>query len=304
MIITLTGNNSYGLQRRSRQLTSQFVKKYGELALERLDASQTTAVAILEAVQSLPFLATRKMVVVRDLAANVEAAVVVEQIIEAAGDDTDLVIIESNPDKRTAYYKLLAKKTKLESFDELDARALAGWSVDEAKNLGGRINLADANYLVERLGANQQLLANELAKLVLYQPQIDRAAIDLLTEPTPQSKIFDLLDSAFAGNKARTLALYKEQRALKVEPPEILAMLGWQLKALAVAKLGEGKSSAAIAADFGMNPFVINKSARLVRHMEMDKLKNLVNEALDMDYKSKTSALDLDEALKTYLVTI
>lgn len=301
MIIGLTGDNSYGLKQRLGELTSAFIKKHGELALERLDADEIESAAILETIQSLPFLASRKMVILRDLSANTTAAERVEQIIDAAGDEIDLIIVEPLPDKRTSYYKVIQKRTQLEIFEELDPRGLAGWLVQEAKKLGGQINQADASYLVERVGANQQLLASELIKLVTYEPQVSRQTIDLLTEPNPQTKVFDLLDAAFAGNKTKTLKLYAEQRAQKIEPQVILAMIAWQLRVLTVIKLGAGKSP---AKDFGLNPYVASKSSCLAAEISIQKLKNLVGEALDIDYSSKTSSLDLDEALKTYLITI
>ncbi len=70
----------------------------------------------------------------------------------------------------------------------------------------------DAKYLVMRVGANQQTLSNELAKLLSYDKAITRQTIDLLTEQTPQSTIFELLDAAFAGNSKKAMELYAEQR--------------------------------------------------------------------------------------------
>ena len=304
MIASLVGSNSFALKQRQDELINGFVSKYGDLGLERIDATEAEAPAILEAVQSLPFLATRKMVVLRDLGANSAAAENVEQIIAAAGDQVDLVVVESAPDKRTSYYKTLAKKTNLESFEGLDAYSLSKWLVDESTRLGGQISSTDATYLVERLGPNQQMLANEVAKLITYNPQVSRETIDLLTEPTPQTKVFDLLDAAFAGNAARALSLYDEQRAQKVEPQMILAMIAWQLRILTALKLGSGKSSGQVAKDFGINPYVLSKSSRLANELTAQKLKDLVNQALDIDYKSKSTSLNLDEALKNYIVTL
>jgi hypothetical protein len=35
-----------------------------------------------------------------------------------------------------------------------------------------------------------------------------------------------------------------------------------------------------------------------------DKLRQMVSEALEIDIKGKTTSLDLDEALKTYITTL
>lgn len=304
MVITLTGGNFYSLKKRLDQLTDSFVKEQGEFALQKIDAQEADPAAILEAVQSLPFLASRRMVVVRNGSANKSISGHIEQIIDSAGDTTDIIFYEPEPDKRGSYFKVLKAKTQLEEFNELDARGLAKWLADEAKKQGGSLTLADANYLVERVGTNQQLLANELDKLITYEPKISRAQIDLLSEKTPQSKVFDLLDAAFAGDKERALELYADQRAQKVEPQAIMAMIAWQLKLLALAKLGADKSPQQIAKDAGLSPYPVMKAQNLARKIEGNKLRQMVGEALEIDEKGKTKNINLDEALKTYIISL
>jgi DNA polymerase-3 subunit delta len=304
MIITLTGSNSFVLRRRLNELIDKFVKDHGDLALERIDAEEVEDQSILEAMQNLPFLATRKMVVVHELGQNKQAIEKIEQIIDATSEDTDLVLYEPITDKRTSYFKTLKAKTQLEEFNELDPRDLAQWTEQEAKNRGGQLSLSDANYLVERIGTDQLLVSNELDKLLAYHPKITRESIDLLTDPLPQSKVFDLLDAAFAGNKSRALKLYEEQRAQKIEPQAILAMSAWQLQLLTLTKFADGKSTTQIAKDMGMNPYPISKAARLTHKLSDNKLKEMTDFAFDIDLKSKTSAVDLDEALKTYITTL
>lgn len=304
MIISLTGHNFYLLKRRLDELANKFTAEHGELALQKIDAEESEPAAILEAVQSLPFLASRKMVVVRGLGSNKAASGQIEQIINSAGTAVDLILYEPALDKRTAYFKVLKGQTQLEEFNDLDVSALTRWLVQEAKTQGGEISQADANYMVERVGTNQQQLANELAKLIIYEPQVTRANIDLLSEKTPQSKVFDLLDAAFGGNKAKALELYDEQRAQKVEPQAIMAMLAWQLELIALAKYGKGKDANQIAKDAGLNPYPIIKAQRLAARLDEPKLKDMVEQALKLDVKSKTTPLDLDEALKTYIVTL
>lgn len=304
MIITLTGNNYYLTKRRLDELVEKFVAEHGQLALEKIDAEEAEGQAVLDAVQSLPFLADRKLVVVRNLSANKAAAEQIEQIIDSAGDGTDVVFYEPSPDKRTAVYKVLKSKTELEEYTELDTHGLAKWLVAEAEKLGGKINQSDAGYLVERVGNNQELLANELNKLLIYQPEISRQTIDLLTVKNPQSKVFDLLDAMFSGNRKRALELYDEQRAQKVEPQAIMAMMAWQLDLIALAMYGKGRDSGQIARDAGVSPYPIQKAQRLAAKLDEPKLKKMVRQALIIDELGKTTPLNLDEALKTYIVTL
>ena len=304
MIITLTGSNSFLLLQRLRQLSEQFIAENSDLAIERIEASAVEAQHIIDAVSSLPFLSTKKMVVLRELGLNKPVAEQIEQIIDSTESTTELIIYEPSPDRRTAYYKTLASRTNLEEFKELDKRQLTSWLLLQSHKLNAKLSLSDADYLVDRVGLNQAILQQELEKLSLYNPQISRQNIDLLTEKTPQSKVFDLLDAAFAGHGKKALNLYEDQRAQKVEPQAILALIIWQLHLIALAKYGAGKTSTQIAQEAGVGPYPMQKAQNLAKSLSESRLREITNEAADIDYYSKVSAVDIDEALKNLLVGI
>jgi len=304
MIVTLTGENGFGLSAELSKLTGAFVAEYGDLALERIDGEEAELGQTREALTSLPFLAARKMVVLRAPGKNKQFTEAFEQILADIPETTDFILVEPKLDKRLAYYKLLKSKTDFREFPELDVNGLANWLVNEAKARQGALSLADARYLVERVGQNQQLLANELEKALLYNPKITRDSINLLTEPSPQSTIFQLVEAAFAGNKRRALELYAEQRALKVEPPQIIAMLAWQLHVLAVIKTAGDRSAEQIASEAKLNPFVVRKSQGIARDLSLADVKKMVDDLLEIDIKSKTKGIDPDEALQNYLINL
>ncbi len=302
MIITLTGENSFGLQRELRQLTGAFTAEHDDLALERLDGQEASFEKISEALTGLPFLAARKMVVLREPGNNKKFAEQIEQILGDVPETTDVIIVEPKLDKRLSYYKFLKKQTDFHEFPELDLGGLARWLTEAAKTGGGSLGSGDARYLAERAGANQQLLANELEKLLLYDSKITRRTIDLLTEPTPQSTIFHLLEAAFAGRQGRAMELYTEQRALKVEPAQIIAMLAWQLNILAIIKTAGDRGPDQIAKEAKINPFVVRKSQNSARGLSLAQLKRMINDLLAIDVKTKSTNLDPDEALRHYLL--
>jgi len=304
MIMTLTGNNSFAFRSRLKELQAEFIAEHGDLALERYDGEEDEAKVIIEGLQSLPFLAQKKLVVIRSGGLNKEFAEQIEQIISSIGETTDVVFYEPQIDKRTAYFKVLKGQTQFHEFNDLDPQSLAKWLVEEAKNRGGQLGLADANYLVERVGTNQSLLANELDKLLIYGPEITRSNIDLLTDPTPQSKVFDLLDAAFGGRKEQALKLYEDQRAQKVEPQAILAMIAWQLQQITVAKMAGNRPITEVSRDSGMKEYPLRKAKNLADKLSDKKLKKMVSEALDIDWRGKTTGLDMDEALKNYIISL
>lgn len=304
MLITLAGENSFGLGVELQKITAAFLAAHDEFGVERLDGEEVEFGRLQEALTSLPFLADKKLIVLRRPSANKQFTEQAEELLTGVPETTDVVIIEPKLDKRLAYYKLLKKSTDFREFKELDVAGLVRWLVAEATVKQGKITLADASYLVQRVGTNQQLLANELEKLLLHSNTITRQSIDLLTEATPQSTIFELLEAAFAGNRKRTLQLYSEQRALKVEPPQIVAMLAWQLHIVALIKAAKDRSVDQIAGEAKLSPFVVKKSQSIARRLTLAELRALIQDLLAIDARSKSKGLDADEALQNYLLQL
>jgi DNA polymerase-3 subunit delta len=304
MITVLTGENGFGRQNALAAAVAAFTAEHGDLALEQIDGEDADLEKITEALQGLPFLAARKMVVLRTPGTNKAFAEQAEHILSDLPETTEVIIVEPKPDKRSAYYKFLKRQPGFQEFAEPDANGLGRWLVDAAQARGGSLSLPDARYLVERVGANQQLLANELEKLLIYDPNVTRPTIDLLTEATPQSTVFQLLEAAFAGNTKKALNLYAEQRAQKVEPQQIVAMLAWQLHIVAIIKTAGDRPADQIAKDAKLSPFVVRKSQGIARNLSFTEVKQLVNSLLQIDAQSKSSAVDADEALQNYIVRL
>jgi DNA polymerase-3 subunit delta len=315
-IVVLSGVNSYALRRELRRRVDAFVREQGDMAdmaLERLDGEEASYDRLVEAMTSLPFLASSKMVVLSSPGANKQFMENISSLVGEVPDTTDLIIVEPKLDKRSAYYKFLRKQRGFMEFPELDENGLAAWLIKAAKEDQAKISSSDARYLISRVGANQQLLASELEKLILYampsdatkQFTIDRAAIDAVTTATPQSKIFDLLDAAFAGNVKRALQLYEEQRTLKVEPQQIIAMLAWQLHVIALVKAGSSsRNPDTIAKDAKMSPFVVRKSAAVAGRLTGGEIKKLVRDLLTIDARLKRESLNADDALQEYIISL
>jgi DNA polymerase III delta subunit len=304
MIVTLTGPNDHQRKTELKKLVATFETEHGNMAIERFDGEEASTDRMRESIQSMPFLSVRKMVVLRDPGKQKAFADAIANIAEEVADSTDLIIYETKLDKRGTYYKTLKKETDFREFGEMDTLGLAKWAVIYVQEQGGSITNVDAKVLIDRIGPNQQMLQSELDKLISYDPTISKASIELLTEPLPQSTVFELLDAVFAGKTERAFELYNEQRALKVEPQAIIAMLAWQLHVLAVVKTGGSRSSDEIAKTGKLNPFVVRKSQTITRKLTLEHIKKLIGSLLALDMQLKRSNLDADEALQLYLLRL
>ncbi len=304
MITTVTGTNAYLVRQELARLTGDFVGRYGDLGLERFECDSLDPASLPAILQSLPFLAEKRLVVLHNPTAQKAVVEQVEKLLADIPETTDLIIVEPTLDKRTSFYKALKKDTEFKSFDSLDERNLVKWLEASAKEQGGSISSADANYLVRQIGTNQSMLANELSKLVAYDPQITKQSIDLLTEPLPLSSVFDLLDAALAGNRKKIVALYKEQRQQKVEPHAILGMLAWQLHVLSLLKTSAGRDPQQIVSEGKVSPFVVRKSQGVAAALSFEDLKRWVHDARQLDMRLKSEPIDADDAMLYYLLTL
>ena len=229
---------------------------------------------------------------------------VIQEITESIPDTTTVAIIEPNLDKRKTYYKYLSSKTNLKTLNNLNIPSLVKWSTDYAASLGGSLSSKDANHLIDRVGDNQLMLSQEIIKLILYSPAISTESIDLLTERSPSTTIFELLDAAFDLNPKKALGIYREQRAQKVEPEQILAMLSWQLNIVAIYMTSKKLSDSEVLSVSRMSPYTLSKAKRISSKLNPTTLKKLVSNLSELDVMNKTSKLDLDEGLKNFIVTL
>lgn len=304
MIVTLTGKNHFLLKQELAKLIAVFVTEHGDMALEQLDGEEASFERLHESVQSLPFLSAKKLVVLRDPGKQKKFAEQINEVLADVADTNDVIIIEPKLDKRLAYYKTLKKQTDFREFAELDAKGLARWAKAYAEQQGGRLAVSDATLLIDRIGPNQEALQHEIDKLLTYDPMVTPESIILLTEPLPQSTVFELLDAAFSGNTKRAMQLYDEQRALKVEPLAITAMLAWQLHMLALVKAGGARTADDIARAAKLSPFAVRKSQHVTRRLSVERLRRLVRDLVTLDTKLKTTIIDTDEALQLFLLKI
>lgn len=302
--MTLTGANSFGLKHELDGIVAAFLAEHDEMGLERVDGEEAEFDRLSEALTSLPFLVSKKLVILRSPGANKKFTEQAAKLLAEVPETTDVIIVEPKLDKRSAYYKYLKKATDYREFPELDANGLARWASEQAKAAGGSLSAGDARFLVDRVGVNQQLLAHEVEKLLLQAPQITRQSIELLTEATPQSTIFELLEAAFNGNAKRAMELYAEQRTMKVEPQQIIAMLAWQLHIIALVKTAGQRNPDAVAKEARLSPFVVKKTAGIARGLSSTKFKKLLQDLLAIDMRLKRESLDADEALQAYLLKL
>jgi DNA polymerase-3 subunit delta len=303
VIRLLTGENEFALQQAQKNATNTFLSKFDAFGLERLDADELDVAQLRDAVLQLPFLVDKKLVVIK----NVFSSKVIQEallgVLLQIPDVIDVIIVDAKADKRTRLYKELLSQKKVELFEQLKGNALISWGKDYAKSYGGAISVSDMEYLIDRIGSSQMLLARELEKLSVFG-SIDKELIETHTEQALKGSIFDLLDLVFRSKTDAALTLYDQLIANKTDPSEILSLIGWQLHIFALIKYAGDGSSGDIAKMIGVHPFVVGKAQGIVRTMSTGDIKNAVASALEADVAIKTTSADSHDVVRVLLLSL
>lgn len=298
MITTLSGDNYYLINAEINMLKD----KLDELSVQTINGPEASIEEVKQAVSSYSLFSDSRLVILYDPSKIKGFDEYISEINKAAPDSTKVIIVETALDKRKSYYKYLLANTDFKNFGNIGGPALTKWAGNYASEQGGKLSESDASYLIDRVGDDQLLLTQEIAKLILYSPTINKDTIDLLTDQSANSTIFEMLDAAFSLNTKKALSLYSEQRLQKVEPAEILGLISWQLNTLAIYMTSKNLSNSEVASKAGLSPFTLSKARNIATKISFSRLKTLVRELAMLDLRFKLSTFDLDEGLKNYIV--
>ncbi|HOR23083.1 DNA polymerase III subunit delta [Candidatus Saccharibacteria bacterium] len=303
MITAFIGDNYPARETALKEFVGNFSTIHGAAAIDRLSGDSIELNLLKDSVATIPFLSSKRMVIVRGLGQNKEISDNFDDLVRYVADTTEFVVVENHLDSRSRFLTELKKYAEIKEFKHLEGEDLVDWVIEQVNQLGGSINRALANLLVDRVGDNHQMLANELEKLVLYDSKITKESIMELTSLNPQSSVFAMLDSTFNNQPARAIKLYKEQREQGLEPGYLLGMISWQLYVLAVVKSANGLSVDRIAKESKMNPFVIRKNLNIARRILNVKLRKMLDDTIEADRLIKQRSTNADDVLKTLILS-
>src|SRR5690606_33830354 len=132
-VFFFTGENHTELQEKLRFWKQEFVKKHSETNLEVFEqVSEESLPAIINALESVPFLAERRMVILKGFPLPADAKKKVEtesleKVLENLPETTLAIFASPNPDKRSRFFKWLQKNTKTETFVLPKGREMLSW---------------------------------------------------------------------------------------------------------------------------------------------------------------------------------
>lgn len=284
----------YYLAEMKKQLLDDLTESFN---FHRLTNETFSLQALADALQALPMMAERSMVLVEDV-----------NLFDCGDTDTLTTLLsdipqecclvvhaeEFKPDKRRKkLWEVIEKNAVLAEFSYQSETDLKPWIVRHFRSAGKQIPPELCTYLLQQCGLSMTRLHGEILKICAYSgaETIVRSDIDAVVEPTLEAVVFQITDALGQREFDRALERLHVLLKLQTEPIPIVAAIGAQMRRLYAAKLlqNAGKSAQALASLCGIAPYAATKTMQQARRVSERFCRRAVELACRTDYRIKTS---------------
>ena len=309
----LHGNDNLRMEEELSQMRAQMGDSpNAEMNIAEFDGETARVAEIMNAATSFPFLADKRLVIVRGLigwitrkGAGETGKRAVEQLVNdlpQLPEWSRVVFVER--DKLAASNKLL-KLAQQDSAGYEKAfsapKDSTSWILARAKEVyEAEMEPRAANALASVTGEDLRRADNELVKLVSYvdgERPITEEDVARLTPYVAEANIFNMVDAMALGQSDKAMTLM--HRLLEDDPRDdgfgLFAMIVRQFRLLLIAKehLMLTGSRQGLAEALGTRSrFVADKAAEQSRNFTLEQLESIYRSLQDTDLKMKTGRIE------------
>ena len=300
-VYVLTGSEEYLKDFYLKRIKDQIVEENLALFnLNEFEGAKISADGLVEALGSYPFMAEKKLVVLKNTAVftrSYKNSEIKKTLMECISDMPDflyLVFVEESMEKTSELYKLLEKYLSVVELDFLKTQDLIAWITKQVGLRKKQITSEAVLYLIEKCDNSLYAIMRELDKLANYLGDTDtikKEHIDSIVTKSLESRIFDLVDSLIAGNKNLALQILIDLKELKEPNVKISSIISQHFINLAFTKLqlSGNVPTSEIIKKMKKRDFVIRKYTQQLRTMDMKFLEQTIEKCSIMDLQLKTS---------------
>jgi DNA polymerase-3 subunit delta len=286
-----TGENEYAVSREIMRWKEAFVAKHGMENLLLFDGGSLKLSDLLDAVETLPFIAEKRLVIVDGVPKFDRHEM--EMLPGRIHPQTVAVIMDPSPDKRLSAVKALEKVAEVKRFPLLRRPELMMWLRTEIAQEGGSISQGAILALLDTVGEDQRVLSNELRKLILFVAgrEITESDVETLSVPSGTQVIWKLTDLIGSGRATEALLFLKNRLERGEDPYGMWVILLNMVKNLVLvqAAIKEGiTTERSIGEAFGVHPFSIRGILPLARILSHEKVCDLLQWVTDADIRLKS----------------
>ncbi len=265
--------------------------------------------------ETQPFMADRRLVVVRDLPALSGRTEADEKLISwlpSVPESTILLFYctgKPKPDGRKKLYNAVKKLGGIVTFSPLRGAELVRFVTDAFRQAGKECDERTAEYLVFTVGDDAGLLRSEITKLASYagdRPAVLSSDVAALATPSTECTVFQMVDAVVTGQKSRALLLLRNQLLSGTDRMSILAMLLRQYRLLQHIKIMqyEKRGSDFIRSALGVPPFAVDQYIRQASVYTGSQVKNAVRICFDTEYAVKSGRIQQEGAVESVVIRL
>jgi len=228
--------------------------------LETLYGGETTAEEVLSRAETLPFLSTRRVVVIRDAdrLSLKDQERVVDRLEQHPCPHACLIFLAQRIDRKGSLFRAFQRIGKVIPCDLTDPQEVREWLQRRARQKGKRLTPAALQALLESAGDDLNLLEGELERIILLVGEREEIQTeDVLAQiGRRMHHIFEVMDALGYARAADALRGFRSLLEHGEEPLSILGMISRHFRLLSKAKQmeAEGKPQAEIARQLKIPP--------------------------------------------------
>ncbi|MBZ0168642.1 DNA polymerase III, delta subunit [Candidatus Methylomirabilis lanthanidiphila] len=240
-VYCLYGEEEYRREQELNQLLDALLMEgVRELNLDQIRPGETGTGSILGSARTLPFLASRRVVLVRGIEELSREQQ--EELLAYLNDPCPtscLVLTARRLDLRTRLAAALQKKGVLLRFDRLETDSLKESLTAAARERGVRLRSEAVSLLIALVGDDFRQLIYNVEKLALFvgeREEIGAKDVEALVGETRVRSIFQLTDAVSSKSLDVALRCLTSLLESGEEPLAVIGMLGRQIRLLVRAK--------------------------------------------------------------------
>lgn len=285
-------------------------KKLLPEGLEELNESlmdNPTTDAIIAAAETLPFMADKRLVTVREHPALTGRGEADDRLCEYVKDVPESCVLvfwcRGKADARKKLYKAIQKKGGVVSFNPLTDAELNDWIRKTFQKLGKACSMQTASLLSFTVGTDTALLRTEIEKLAALAgngEQVTDEHVRAVATRSVECTVFEMVDAVVAGQEGKAFGLLRDMLITGSDRIGILAMLLRQYRLLQHVKIMqyEKRSSQQIKQGLGIAPFAAERCIRQAQAYSGGEVRQAVDICLDTEYRVKSGQLNQEGALE------
>ncbi|MFH1878735.1 MAG: DNA polymerase III subunit delta [Candidatus Omnitrophota bacterium] len=301
----ITGEDDYIKEAETRKIRDQFLSS-GEVDLNYSVFGSADIDKIMDSVGTLPFLAEKRVVVVKELQLfTEEAAGTLVSYLEKKSYNNVLVITASETFRKTKHFTIMSKLMSVISADKPDQGTAKNRIKSFFKKEGIDISSDAVDLIVELKGTDSSLIKLELEKLACFSggEKIEYAHVEKLVGRSITETVFKLVDAINEKNPGWAFSILNDLYEQKKQPPEIIGYLSWYTRIIQKIKLlqGRGVGHESLSREMGYSPAYTRRLAAQAGKYSVKKAALWATRLLEADQDIKTGKKQPQYALEMLL---